>query len=71
MIRFNKVRNLEVRTDFMKYLKKNNINTIFHYVLLHSSPKGQKISNFSGVDVFTTKENNRIIGLPMYFGVVK
>ena len=64
-----KVRDLEVRTNLIKYLKKNNINTTFHYVPLHNSLKGQKISKFSGIDIFTTKESNRIIRLPMYFGL--
>ena len=41
----------------------------FHYVPLHSSPAGQKYGRFFGEDVYTTRESNRLLRLPMYYGM--
>jgi len=66
-----KVKNLQERTIVLEYLKTNNILAVFHYVPLHSSEAGLKFGFFSGVDNCTTKESERIIRLPMYFGLKK
>ena len=47
----------------------NNISSVFHYVPLHSSPAGKKFGKFEGMDDFTTSESEKIIRLPMYFGL--
>ncbi|MCT7636404.1 dTDP-4-amino-4,6-dideoxygalactose transaminase [Aliarcobacter butzleri] len=62
-----KVKDLEERTALLDYLKKNDINAVFHYVPLHSAPAGVKFGRFDGVDNFTTKESERLIRLPMYY----
>ncbi|MGJ0334403.1 DegT/DnrJ/EryC1/StrS family aminotransferase [Aliarcobacter cryaerophilus] len=64
-----KVKDLEERTALLDYLKENDINTVFHYVPLHSAPAGMKFGRFDGVDIFTTNESERLIRLPMYFGL--
>ena len=64
-----KVKDLEERTDLLDYLKKNDINAVFHYVPLHSSEAGLKFSLFSKEDIYTTKESDKLIRLPMYFGL--
>jgi len=64
-----KVKNLEERTALLEYLKENNINAVFHYVPLHSSPAGMKFGRFDCVDEFTTVDSERIIRLPMYYGL--
>ena len=43
----------------------------FHYVPLHSSPAGQKYGRFDAEDIFTTKESDRLVRLPMYYGLTK
>lgn len=53
----------------MDYLKENDINAVFHYVPLHSAPAGVKFGRFDGVDIFTTNESERLIRLPMYYGI--
>ena len=62
-----KVRDLSVRTRLISYLKENGICTAFHYVPLHSSPAGEKFGRFSGEDVYTTKESERLVRLPMFY----
>ncbi len=64
-----KVKDLEERTALLEHLKENNINAVFHYVPLHTAPAGLKFGRFDGVDEFTTSESERLIRLPMYYGV--
>ena len=64
-----KVKDLEERTALLDYLKENDINAVFHYVPLHSAPAGEKFGRFEGEDVYTTNESERLIRLPMYYGL--
>ncbi len=64
-----KLRNIEERTDFIRYLKERNIQAVFHYVPLHSAPAGKKYGRFAGVDKYTTAESERLVRLPMYYGL--
>lgn len=64
-----KCRDLEERTAFISYLKKHDILAVFHYVPLHSAPAGMKFGRFHGEDVYTTKESERLVRLPMYYGL--
>ncbi len=62
-----KVKDLNERTKLLEYLKQNNIYAVFHYVPLHSSEAGLKFSKFFGKDIYTTKESERLIRLPIYY----
>lgn len=64
-----KVKDLDERTRMLKHLRENGIGAVFHYIPLHSSPAGQKFGRFHGEDKFTTKESERLIRLPMYYGL--
>lgn len=64
-----KVKDLETRTRLLAYLKENGIYAVFHYVPLHSSEGGRKYGRFFGEDRYTTKESNRLVRLPMYYGL--
>ena len=64
-----KCRDLEERSAFIDYLKKNGILAVFHYIPLHSSPAGITFGRFNGEDVYTTKESERLVRLPLYFGL--
>lgn len=64
-----KAKDLEERTRLIAYLREAEIQTVFHYVPLHTSEAGQKLGRFSGVDCYTTKESERILRLPMYYGL--
>lgn len=66
-----KVKDLETRTSLLNYLKENGILAVFHYVPLHSSVAGMKYGRFLGEDKYTTKESNRLLRLPMYYGLNK
>ena len=62
-----KCKDLQERTAFINYLKQNGISAVFHYVPLHSAPAGLKYGRFHGEDVFTTRESDRLVRLPMYY----
>lgn len=64
-----KIKDLQTRTNLISYLKENGIYTVFHYVPLHSSEAGCKYGRFHGEDKFTTQESEKLLRLPMYFGL--
>ncbi len=64
-----KAKDLEERTRLIEYLKKEGVQTVFHYVPLHTAPAGQKFGRFCGEDRYTTKESERLLRLPMYYGL--
>ena len=64
-----KLKNLEERTRFIAYMKEHDIGCVFHYIPLHSSPAGEKYGRFCGNDVYTTKESERLVRLPMWYGL--
>lgn len=64
-----KVKDLEERTRLIEFLKKNEILSVFHYIPLHTSPAGRKLGYFCGEDRYTTKESERLLRLPMYYGL--
>ena len=66
-----KCKNLEERTEFIRFLKKNDILAVFHYIPLHSAPAGEKFGRFDGEDVYTTAESERLVRLPMYYGLTE
>lgn len=64
-----KVKDLTQRIELLEHLKKSDISAVFHYVPLHSSPFGEKVTEFYGCDVFTTSESEKIIRLPLWYGM--
>ena len=64
-----KVGDMEVRTRLLKYLRKNEIISVFHYVPLHSSPAGLRFGRFAGEDIYTTRESERLLRLPMFYNL--
>ena len=62
-----KVKDLSEREELQKYLRSQEIGSAFHYIPLHSSPEGLKMCRFEGEDIYTTKESERLLRLPMYY----
>ena len=62
-----KARDLEERSTFIDFMAKKQIKCVFHYIPLHTAPAGQKFGRFHGEDVYTTKESERLVRLPMYY----
>ena len=64
-----KAAEIEERTELEKFLKANGVWAVFHYVPLHSAPAGIKFGRFHGEDEYTTKESERLLRLPLYYGL--
>ena len=64
-----KCRSLEERTEFISFLKERGVMAVFHYVPLHSAPAGLKFGRFHGEDKYTTADSDRLVRLPMYYGL--
>lgn len=64
-----KTKDLEERTQLINFLKDKGIATAFHYIPLHSAPAGKKYGEFHGKDKYTTKESERLLRLPLYYGL--
>src|SRR5690554_2999025 len=60
---------LQQRSELIEYLKDNGVLAVFHYVPLHSAIAAPAFSQFSGNDVFTTKESERLVRLPLWYGI--
>jgi len=61
--------NIDERTALMAHLREKEIQSVFHYVPLHSAPAGKKFGRFSGEDRYTTSMSERLLRLPMHYGL--
>lgn len=64
-----KVKDIEIRSKLIDYLMDRGYMSVFHYIPLHSAPAGIKHGVFSGSDRYTTCESERLLRLPMYYGL--
>ena len=64
-----KAKDLEERTALIAHLKQHEIGAVVHYIPLHSSPAGKDLGRFHGEDRYTTRESERLLRLPMYYGL--
>ena len=64
-----KCKDLAERTKLIDFLKEKGVNSVFHYIPLHSSPAGMKYGRFHGEDNYTTQESERLLRLPMYYNI--
>jgi dTDP-4-amino-4,6-dideoxygalactose transaminase len=64
-----KAKNLEERTEFIRYMKEKDVMSVLHYIPLHTAPAGKRFGRFHGEDRYTTLESERLARLPMYYGL--
>ena len=64
-----KAKDIEERSALIQYGKDNGYLSVFHYIPLHTAPAGLKYGRFHGEDVYTTRESERLVRLPMYYGL--
>ncbi|ARD21658.1 dTDP-4-amino-4,6-dideoxygalactose transaminase [Shewanella japonica] len=64
-----KLNDKDVRKLMIEYLGIKNIQTVFHYIPLHSSPGGLSYSVFNGDDKYTTEESLKLVRLPMFYSL--
>ena len=64
-----KFKTLDIRSRFIAYMQKQGIHCVFHYVPLHTSEAGRKFGVFVGEDIYTTKESERLVRLPIFYNM--
>jgi dTDP-4-amino-4,6-dideoxygalactose transaminase len=64
-----KTKDLSERTAFIEHLKSADVMAVFHYVPLHTAVAAGKYSRFHGTDSHTTKESERLVRLPIWYGM--
>jgi dTDP-4-amino-4,6-dideoxygalactose transaminase len=60
---------LEQRTVLIERLKGNGVHTVFHYIPLHSSPRGKTVGRAAGDMTNTDNAGERLVRLPMWLGL--
>lgn len=64
-----KTRDIEERSALIDYLDEKGVHAVFHYIPLHTAPAGKKFGRFHGEDRYTTVESERLLRLPMFYGL--
>ncbi|MBQ9007971.1 MAG: dTDP-4-amino-4,6-dideoxygalactose transaminase [Clostridia bacterium] len=64
-----KCRDLNDRQAYIGYMQEHGVQTVFHYSPLHSAPAGRRYGRFHGEDRYTTRESERLVRLPIYYGI--
>lgn len=64
-----KLESIDERSRLISFLREKGIQSVFHYIPLHSAPAGRQLGYFHGTDQYTTQESKRLLRLPMYYGM--
>lgn len=64
-----KAADLAERTALLAHFKLNDILAVFHYVPLHTAAAGARFARFQGEDKHTTRESERLVRLPLWYGM--
>lgn len=60
---------MDERSHLITYLKNNGIQSVFHYIPLHSSPAGRKYGICAGNMSVTDAVSNTLVRLPLHFNL--
>jgi dTDP-4-amino-4,6-dideoxygalactose transaminase len=60
---------LEKRNELINHLQEQGVNTVFHYVPLHSSLAGRRYGRVSGTMINTVSISDRLLRLPLWLGM--
>ncbi len=60
------LRDIEDRSEFIRRMKEQDVDCVFHYIPLHDSPMGSRCSRASGDMSNTISLSERLVRLPMF-----
>ncbi|MBM9915597.1 MULTISPECIES: dTDP-4-amino-4,6-dideoxygalactose transaminase [Stenotrophomonas] len=60
---------LQARTAFIANMKASGVQTVFHYIPLHSAPAGQALGRPHGAMTVTDTVSDCLVRLPLWIGV--
>ncbi|MFC2949624.1 dTDP-4-amino-4,6-dideoxygalactose transaminase [Virgibacillus sediminis] len=66
-----KAKNSEERSMLAAHLKEQGVMAVPHYVPLHSSHAGKRFGTFVGEDRWTTAESEKLLRMPLYYGLTE
>jgi dTDP-4-amino-4,6-dideoxygalactose transaminase len=61
--------NLETRTAFIGALRERGVQSVFHYIPLHSSPAGRSVARAHGSLEVTDRVSDCLVRLPLWVGL--
>ena len=61
--------NLAQRSKFIEQIKSKGVQTVFHYIPLHSSPLGNNIGRAVGDMKHTNSVGDQLVRLPLWLGL--
>ncbi|GMG82694.1 dTDP-4-amino-4,6-dideoxygalactose transaminase [Paralimibaculum aggregatum] len=64
-----KLRDAADRAAFIDHMARAGVIAVFHYVPLHGAEAGRRHGRFHGADRFTTRESERLVRLPLFYGL--
>lgn len=64
-----KTAGLGERSALLGFLSNKGVGCAFHYSPLHTAPAGLWYGQFHGEDRFTTRESERLVRLPLWYGL--
>lgn len=60
---------LDARTRFIAALRQRDVQAVFHYIPLHSSPAGEKTGRSHGSMKITDDVSDRLVRMPLWLGL--
>ena len=60
---------LDARTQFIQRMREQDVQCVFHYIPLHSSPAGQKLGRTASSMAVTDDISDRLVRLPLWLGL--
>ncbi len=60
---------LDARTRFIAALRQRDVQAVFHYIPLHSSPAGEKAGRSHGSMKITDDVSDRLVRMPLWLGL--
>lgn len=64
-----KTANLDERNRLLAHLGERGSTATFHFIPLHSADAGRRLGKFVGEDRHTTRESQRLLRLPLWYGM--
>lgn len=61
--------NLESRAQFIARMREQEVQCVFHYIPLHSSPAGQRLGRTAGHMSVTDDVSDRLVRMPLWLGL--
>lgn len=59
----------DARAEFISRMKAQGVQTVFHYIPLHSAPEGTRVGRHCGSMDVTARQSERLVRMPLWVGL--